>query len=162
MRRQTHYFILLAFVLPVLLSSCKIYAPTFKSIENVHYERLQANGFKLGAEAVFNNPNKIKCTIKDIQVDVVLDKKLIGVLGEKTDVDVIQASEFRIPLGIKIKPEGTILDDIKTLWGIFADKESDLYFIGKVKIKVMGIPISIPIKYSRKFKLSEFRGKAPK
>ncbi|HLP53089.1 MAG TPA: hypothetical protein VK154_19510 [Chitinophagales bacterium] len=157
MRRQIHYFILLAFALPVLLSSCKIYAPTFKSIDNIHYERLQANGFKLGAEAVFNNPNKIKCTIKDIEINVVLDDKLIGVLGEKTDVEVIKASEFRIPLGIKIKPDGTILNDIKTLWGIFADKESDLYFVGKVKIRVMGINIGIPIKYKRKFKLSEFR-----
>jgi hypothetical protein len=139
------------------LPSCKIYAPVFKSIDKLHYERIDTRGFKLGAEAVFENPNKVKCTIKDIEINVVLDKKLIGVLGEKTDVEVIKASEFRIPLGIKIQPEGTILDDIKTLWGIFADKESELYFVGKVKVKIMGITVPIPVKYQRKFKLSEFR-----
>jgi hypothetical protein len=159
MRRLTHPLVLLLLALPVLFSSCKIYAPVFKSMENVKYERIDNKGFKLGAEAVFTNPNKIKCTIKDIEVNVVLDKKLIGVLGEKTDVPVVQASEFRIPLGIQIKPEGTILDDIKTLWSLFTDKESELYFVGKVKVQIMGINVAIPIKYQRKFKLSEFRKK---
>lgn len=128
-------------------------------MENVKYERIDNKGFKLGAEAVFTNPNKLKCTIKDIEVNVVLDKKLIGVLGEKTDVPVVQASEFRIPLGIQIKPEGTILDDIKTIWNILSDKESELYFVGKVKIRVMGINVAIPIKYQRRFKLSELSKK---
>jgi LEA14-like dessication related protein len=128
-------------------------------MENVKYERIDNKGFKLGAEAVFTNPNKLKCTIKDIEVNVVLDKKLIGVLGEKTDVPVVQASEFRIPLGIQIKPEGTILDDIKTIWNILSDKESELYFVGKVKVQVMGINVAIPIKYQRRFKLSELSKK---
>lgn len=128
-------------------------------MENVKYERIDNKGFKLGAEAVFTNPNKLKCTIKDIEVNVVLDKKLIGVLGEKTDVPVVQSSEFRIPLGIQIKPEGTILDDIKTIWNILSDKESELYFVGKVKIRVMGINVAIPIKYQRRFKLSELSKK---
>ena len=111
----------------------------------------------MGCEAVFHNPNKVKATIKDIEINVILDKKLIGILGEKTDVEVIDASEFRIPMGIQIKPDGTILDDVKTLWGIFVDKESELFFVGKVKMRMLGINFSIPIKYQRKFKLSEFR-----
>ena len=154
-------FLLLLLVTGLLssFSSCKIYAPVFKTIENVHYENLENRGFKLGAEAVFDNPNKVKCTIKDIDINVVLDKKLIGILGEKTDVVAIKGSEFRIPLGIQIKPEGTIFDGIKTLYNIFADKESELSFVGQVKIKVFGLTIPIPVKYQRNFKLSELRKK---
>ncbi len=157
MFKQLSSFLFITVSLSILLSSCKIYAPVFKTIENVRYERMEARGFKLGAEAVFDNPNKVKCTIKDIEINVILDKKLIGILGEKTDVEVIKGNEFRIPLGIQIKPEGTILDDIKTLWGIFADKESELFFVGKVKLKIFGITVPIPIKYQRKFKLSELK-----
>lgn len=159
MTRQTHQLLFLILALPVLLSSCKIYAPVFKTMENVKYERIDNRGFKLGAEAVFENKNKIKCTIRDIEVNVVLDKKLIGVLGEKTDVEVAKTSEFRIPLGIQIKPEGTLLDDIKTVWNILSDKESEIYFVGKVKMRFMGINFAVPIKYQRKFKLSELRKK---
>jgi LEA14-like dessication related protein len=159
MNKQFCFSILVVMACCMAFSSCKIYAPVFKSIDNLRYERIDTRGFKLGAEAVFENPNKVKCTIKDIEINVVLDKKLIGVLGEKTDVQVIKASEFRVPLGIKINPDGTILDDIKTLWNIFADKESDLYFVGKIKVKILGITVPIPIKYQRKFKLSEFRKK---
>ena len=151
--------ILLFVVVSVLLSSCKIYAPVFKTVENVHFEKLESKGFKLGAEVVFDNPNKVKCTIKDIEVNVVLDKKLIGILGEKSDVEVIKGNEFRIPLGIMIKPDGTILDGIKTLWGIFVDKESELSFIGKIKVKIFGLIVPIPIKYQRQFKLSELKKK---
>ena len=151
--------VLLFAVVSILLSSCKIYAPVFKTVENVHFEKLESKGFKLGAEVVFDNPNKVKCTIKDIEVNVVLDKKLIGILGEKSDVEVIKGNEFRIPLGIMIKPDGTILDGIKTLWGIFVDKESELFFIGKIKVKIFGLIVPIPIKYQRQFKLSELRKK---
>ncbi len=156
MTKQFH-LLFIAVIFSMLLSSCKIYAPVFKTIENVHYERIEKTGFKLGAEAVFNNPNKIKCTIKDIEINVILDKKLVGILGEKSDVEVVKGNEFRIPLGIKIQPEGTILDDIKTLWGFFVDKESELSFVGQIKVKIFGITVPIPIKYQRKFKLSEFR-----
>ncbi len=159
MTNQFPFLLAIAAILSALLSSCKIYAPVFKTVENVHYENLENRGFKLGAEAVFDNPNKVKCTIKDIEVNVILDKKLIGILGEKTDVEVIKGNEFRIPLGIMIKPEGTILDGIKALWGIFVDKESELSFIGKIKVKILGFTVPIPIKYQRRFKLSELKKK---
>jgi len=157
MTKQRASLLLIFISLSLGFSSCKIYAPVFKTIENVRYENLENRGFKLGAEAVFDNPNKVKCTIKDIDINVVLDKKLIGILGEKSDVEVIKGNEFRIPLGIQIKPEGTMFEGIKTLWNIFSDKESELSFIGQVKIKVLGLTFPIPVKYQRKFKLSELK-----
>jgi len=143
----------------VSFSSCKIYAPVFKTVENVRYETIESKGIKLGAEVVFDNPNKVKCTIKDIEVNVILDKKLVGVLGEKSDVQMAKTSEFRVPLGIMIKPEGTILENIKTLFGIITDKETELFLTGKVTVKFLGITVPIPVRYEKKFKLSELRKK---
>ena len=122
-------------------------------------EQVESRGFKLGAEVVFDNPNKIKCTIKDIDVNVLLDKKLIGILGEKSDVVVEKSNEFRIPLGILLKPEGTILEDAKMLFNLFTDKEAELYLIGKVTIKFMGITVPVSISYEKAFKLSELKKK---
>lgn len=147
----------LAFALSILLSSCKIYAPVYKTVENVKYERIGSTGLKMGAEIVFDNPNKVKCTIKDIDVNVLLDQKLVGVLGEKADVTMEKSSELRIPLGIQIKPEGTILDNLKTILNIFSDKEAELYLTGKISIKFLGITVPVPVKYKRQIKLSELK-----
>lgn len=147
----------LAFVLSILLSSCKIYAPVYKTVENVKYERIGPTGLKMGAEIVFDNPNKVKCTIKDIDVNVLLDQKLVGILGEKADVTMGKSSELRIPLGIQIKPEGTILDNLKTIFNIFSDKEAELYLTGKISIKFLGITVPVPVKYKRQIKLSELK-----
>ena len=78
------------FLLPLffvsLFSSCKLTAPSFKTIDNVRFETIGAKGLKLGADITFQNPNPIKCRILDIDINLVLDEKLIGMVGEKSDV----------------------------------------------------------------------------
>lgn len=144
-------------VLCMLMSSCKIYAPVYKTVENVKYERIGPTGIKIGAEIVFDNPNKVKCTIKDIDVNVLLDEKLVGVLGEKSDIAIGKSAELRIPLGVQIKPEGTILDNLKTIFNIFSDKEAELFLTGKITIKFLGITVPIPVRYKKQIKLSDLK-----
>ncbi|MDB5282604.1 MAG: hypothetical protein JWO06_1679, partial [Bacteroidota bacterium] len=102
----------------IFISSCKIAGPAFKTIQNVEFQGIGKKGLKLGTEAVFNNPNKLKFRITDIDLNVVLDNRLIGTLGEKTDILIKKKSDFILPVSFNIKPEGTILDNLKTLWNI--------------------------------------------
>ena len=146
-----------AFIILLSASSCKLSAPTFKTVENLKFERIGTRGLKLGADAVFYNPNRLKCSIKDIEVNVLINSKLVGVLGEKDDILIAKRSDFKIPLGISIKPEGSILDDLKTVWGIFTNKEADLSLVGQIKVKVLGITFPVPIKHQQKFNLGAIK-----
>ena len=139
------------------LSSCKTSAPGFKTIDNIKFEHLGLNGLKLGADAEFHNPNRIKCRIVDIEMNVILDEKLIGVLGEKSDVVIKKKSDFTVPLGVLIKPEGTVLENVKTFYKIMTDSPAQLYLVGFIRVKVMGIKFNVPVKYRQILKRSDFK-----
>ena len=139
------------------LSSCKTTAPSFKTVDNIRFERLDMKGLKLGADAQFHNPNHIKCKIVNIDMSVVLDDKLIGLLGEKADVVIKKKSDFTVPLGVLIKPEGTMLEDIKTFYKILTDRPAQLYLVGSIQVKMLGITFNVPIKYRQILKRSDFK-----
>ncbi len=155
LRNPLHFTLYLA--IGVLFSSCRLTAPSFKNVENLKFERAGTQGLKLGAEAVFYNPNGLKCTVSDIAVDVIVNDKLVGILGEKADVVVDKKSDFRIPLGITINPDGSIFNDIKTIFGIITNKQVDLALIGKIKVKVLGLTFPVPIKHKQQFNLGSVK-----
>ena|ERR1019366_53349 len=140
----------------ILFSSCKVVSPAFKTVQNVKFEKLEMKGLKLKAEAVFHNPNHVKFKITDIDLNVVLDSMLIGTLGEKTDIKVNKQSDFSILVGFKIKPEGTILQDLKTLYGLIANKESGLYIVGNIRVNALAFKFTVPVKYRQKIRRSDF------
>lgn len=145
-------------LLAVSVSSCRILPPMFKTVNNAHFERVGGGtGIKLGADAVFNNPNFVRCKVSDIAVDVVIDKQLVGTLGEKKDIIIKPKSDFTVPLGISIKPDGTLLDNIKNLFGIITNKQADLFFVGSVKIKVLCTTHTIPIKFQQHVNLGDLK-----
>ena len=140
----------------ISISSCKIASPVFKTVQNVKFEKLEMKGLKLEAEAVFHNPNHLKFKMTDIDLNVVLDSMLIGTLGEKTDIKVNKQSDFSVFLAFKIKPEGTILQDLKTLYGIIANKQSELYIVGNIRVNALLFKFTVSVKYRQKIKRSDF------
>jgi len=90
-------------------------------------------------------------------MNVVLDDKLIGILGEKADVVIKRKTDFTIPLGVLIKPEGTVLEDMKTFYEILTDRPARLYLVGYIKVKMLGIKFNVPVKYKQNLKRSDFK-----
>jgi LEA14-like dessication related protein len=149
--------VIIAMVLASGLSSCRIQAPVFKGVENVQLERVGSTGIKIASQAVFYNPNRVRCKIKDIAFDVNLDKKRIATIGEKTDVMVKGRSDFRIPMGVTFNPSGTIFDNLKAVVDLFRDKESTLSMTGNIKLKAYFVTIPIPFTFEQKIKLSQLK-----
>ncbi len=146
-----------AIVAMAAMSSCKIYAPTFKTVENIRFDKMGGSGIKLGADLVFNNPNRIRVKVTDIAADVIVDKKLVGTIGEKSDIVIKQRSDFRVPLGITIKPEGSLLDNLKTIMGFLTDKELEMGIVGNIKLRWLFVKKEIPIRFQSKIKASQLR-----
>ncbi len=145
-------------LLCIAFSSCRIAAPTFQRAEAFKFERVDGNGIKMGCDVIFHNPNRLRFKVTNIEINVVMDDKLIGTLGEKDDIIIDRLKDFAIPVGIKLKPDGTIFDNLKKIIDIFRDKEADLYVMGELKVKTLCfIKFKIPIKYQKKIKLSEIR-----
>jgi LEA14-like dessication related protein len=150
-------FVLLALTL-LYASSCKVLPPEYKGIQNPKVERIGLTGLKFGAEVTFYNPNRIKCRIQDVAMEVYIDNKQVGTIGEKADVEVKRKSEFIIPVGITLNPQGTIFENLTTIFEIFRDKETTLSLKGNVKVKVLGVTFPIPVRYVQQVKLSQIKG----
>ena len=126
-------------------------------VDNIKFEGFGTKGLKLGAEAQFHNGNPIKCKVIDVNMNVLVDERLIGVLGEKADVIIKKKSDFTVPLGVLLKPEGTVLDNFKTFYKILTDSPTELYLVGNIRVKLMGMTFDVPVKYRQILKRTDFK-----
>lgn len=145
------------FLTSLLFSSCKMYAPVFKTVDNIKTEGAITNGLNLRADAVFYNPNRMRCRISDMAVDVLVDKKVVGRLGEKGAIVVKGKKDFRVPVAITIAPEGGILGNLQNLLGLLSAKETEISLAGKVQFKTLFYKRVIPINYSQRISLRDFK-----
>lgn len=144
---------LVAVALLFQFSSCRIQSPEYKGIQNIHLEALNKGGIELGAEAVFYNPNKLQCKLKDVHFDIFMNNDKMATINEIKDVRIKKRSEFRIPLNIIVSPEGGFLNTVKNVFGAIKDKEVALRFEGLIFLKAYLIPIKIPINDTKKVPL---------
>ena len=149
-------FILLA-AITLFTSSCKILPPQYKGMANPKLERVGLTGLKFKADVNFYNPNRLKCRIQDVAMQVYLDDKQVGTIGEQADVVVKRRSDFTIPVGVTLNPQGTIFENLAAIFELFRDKESTLSLKGNVKVKVFGMTFPIPVQYVQKVKLSQLK-----
>lgn len=141
----------------LLLSSCKIYSPTYKRVENFQFKKIDNNGFSLSANAIFYNPNNLKFKIDNIAMNVHLNEKKLGAINEGSSVQIQKKSEFTIPLNIVLRPEMSVLDGMKEIFNLFTNKEATIRLDGNVLVKAFGIKVPIPINEQQKVNLKNLK-----
>lgn len=138
------------FILALLgLSSCnKPESPQFKYLENVVVELESLSTANLHAEAVLFNPNKNTVTIKGVDIDIMMDEKVIAVLDKEYDIKAQGNEDFVVPLDVKIKLKDLNLNAIGSALGLIGDKGQEIRYLGKIKVKAYGVPFSVKIDYT--------------
>ncbi len=144
-----------AVLLICALSSCKVYPPVYKRVENFGAHSINNEGVKLSGDLVFYNPNKFKFHVNEILMNV--DGKHVATAGHLTEVTVNKASEFSIPLDLVIKPDMTFNEILKSLLNIFKTKQVDLTLSGTVVVKALGVKIPITVKENEKIDISKLK-----
>jgi LEA14-like dessication related protein len=146
-----------AIFLIVALSSCKVYPPVYKRVENFGVHQVDRDGFKLTGNIVFFNPNKFKFKLHEILMDVQIDGKHVATAGQLQPVPINRNSEFSVPLDLTIKPDMTVGEGLKTLLNIFKTKLVNVTIEGTVVVKAMGAKIPIAIKENEKIDITKLR-----
>lgn len=97
----------------------------------------------LTADAILYNPNKGSLRLKEIDLDILLNGKSAARIDQKLNALIKSKSEFTIPLEVQLKiTDAGLLDTILSLFG---GKKYEIQFVGKVKVKVGGFPVRIPV-----------------
>ncbi len=125
---------IIAFILIVCVSSCKIRQPQFRGVDNYRVER---NGltFKLGTDVVFFNPNRVRFKLQNLAANVTLNNKTVATIGEQVDINVKGKQEFRIPVSISFKADDNVMDNLGMLLDVVKKREIILGLSGNIKFR---------------------------
>lgn len=105
----------------------------------------------LKAEAVFYNPNATSMRLKRIDLDVLVDGKKTARIDQHLSSPVNAKSEFTVPLEVQLKLKEIGL--LSTILNLFGGKEYGIQFVGSLKVKVHGFPVTVPVSHKTKFRL---------
>ncbi len=138
------------FFLVGLISACALISCTpkeeivFKGVKNVVVE---AQGIEpiLTAEALFNNPNKVRMKLKEIHVDVLIDGKLSAKVRQDLKLSIPAMSDFSVPLTAHLSLKELGLVD--TIINLIGGKKYEIQYIGFVRVAMHGITVKVPVKY---------------
>lgn len=150
MKRGLFFFVLVV----VGLSGCdKPESPQFKYLENIVVELESLSTANLHADAVLHNPNKNSITIREADIDILMDNKTIAVLEKEYNIKAKGNEDFVIPLDVKIKLKDLNLNAIGSALGLIGNDGQEIQYLGKIKVKAYGMSFSVKVDYKENINL---------
>lgn len=149
--------ILSAILLVSVLSSCKVYPPVYKRIDNFQMVVLNKEGFKVYGQVVMYNPNRMRCKLNDMLMNIELDKKHVATAGQVEPVTIRARREFAVPLDLTIHPDMSFMDGLNSVFKIVTKKEMSVTLNGVFVIQAFGVKVSVPVKQEEKVDLTKLK-----
>jgi hypothetical protein len=125
----------------------------FRSVNNLTLDVGLGGNPVLKGDAIFFNPNKLKATLKEIKVEVLVDGKKAALVDQQMELLVRGNSDFTVPLEAKLDVKEFGLID--AVIGFFGGKSYQIEMTGYLRVKARGVMIKVPVKYSQEVKLSK-------
>lgn len=150
-------FIVTMVLLVCALSSCTVYSPVYKRIDNFRMVKLDREGFKVYGDIIMYNPNKMGVKLHDMLMNIELNDKHVATAGQKEPVPIKAKSEFAVPLNLTIKPDMTFMEGLTHLVNIIKTREMKVTVNGVIVVKAFGVKVSIPIKQDEKVDLTKLK-----
>lgn len=125
--------------------------PEFDRIEKLGVSGFNGKTANLQGNAFFYNPNKRGMTLKEIDIDVFTEDRLIGEIKESLNLKIDPESEFEVPLNAKL-----MLGDLGIMTGILSllgGKEIEITFEGEIGVLIYGVPRKLQIDHQEKIQL---------
>lgn len=135
------------------MGSCKksYEPPVFKNIENVRLSKMKDGIVNMKADAILYNPNDVKVKLRGVDIEVFIKDKKVAAMKEDYSLKVLPLSNFSLPMNIGL--DISELGLLNSILGLIQGKEFKAHYVGKAKITVNGVPISVPIDYHDVLKL---------
>jgi LEA14-like dessication related protein len=146
--RMIYWFSVISFL---VLSCAPKEQVVFRAVNNLVVDAGLDGEPVLRGDAVFYNPNKMQTKLKEINVSVLVDDKNAAVSNQSMDLLVPRQSEFTVPLEVKLSlKEFTLMDAVI---GLLGGKTYKIKMVGFIRVKVHGLTVKVPVKYSEEVKL---------
>ncbi|MDL5047704.1 LEA type 2 family protein [Oscillatoria amoena NRMC-F 0135] len=99
----------------------------------------------LKANALLYNPNKIKMTLRKIDMEVYVDGKKAALIDQKLKTKIPAGAEFIVPLEVKLNLKE--LGFFDTMLAVLGGKKMKIRYTGSIRLTYKGVPVTIPVDY---------------
>lgn len=136
-------------VIVLFIQSCaKPKELTYQGVRNFHVTKISLERPEVGMDVLFFNPNNFSLTIKNINLDVLINAKLVGKITMETNTVVPANATFAMPIALETELKRVLPNAMQLL----LNKEVEVELRGAAKAG-KGVYISLPINHKEKVKL---------
>ena len=130
---KKYLYIILLFM-PLLFSGCSHEEVQLISIKGVTYQEFNGNVLRLLIIATVNNPNRYNVKIKNANLDLRLNDKVLGSVTQIDQIDLAKRKQqdYKIQVSIEMKD---ILSNILSLYRVLMNEPKNLNLSGTVQVK---------------------------
>lgn len=119
----------------------------FIKLKNTKITSVSSSNVEVYSEAVIYNPLKLKAQIKEMQIDVFVDKKKLGTITDFENVIIKKQQTTNIPLHLRAKTGNVFKNIFYQGSKILTGKLISIEYKGYIKLKAIGgmAPITIKV-----------------
>ncbi|MDP4286264.1 MAG: LEA type 2 family protein [Bacteroidota bacterium] len=145
-------FELILFIAIVLMSCSSPKALEYKDYRNFSIKSLGFNNSTVNLDLEYYNPNNFRMQLKNTNLDIFIDGKLLGHSSTDTLINIPRRDTFSLPVQFDINMQSFYQNALNTLLG----KEVLLRIQGKIKVGKANIFMYFPVNYESKETFSLF------
>jgi len=127
--------IIILLFLPVAFSGCSHFEDiTLVNIKDVTYQDFKDRTLRLVITATVNNPNRFNVKIKDANMDLRLNDRIIGTVTQIEQIELARRTqkEYKILVSIEMKD---FLSNLMNLFRVLMNDTKNLNLTGTVHVK---------------------------
>ncbi|MGC4021967.1 MAG: hypothetical protein QM734_08500 [Cyclobacteriaceae bacterium] len=144
-------FIFVLSAVSIIMNSCAPKEPiVFKGIKEVAIDLSDSGKPVVKGNAFFNNPNKLKMKLKEVDVNILVDGKKSAEIKQHLDLAIPAQSDFSVPLTAQLTLDGGLLN---TVFSFLGGKKYEMTFTGSIRVAVHGVTIKVPVMQKQEIKL---------
>ena len=126
---------LIIILLPLLFSGCSVFEDIeLVGIKDVTYQEFKGNVLRLAITATVNNPNRFAVKIKDANMDLMFNDRILGAVTqvEQVELEGRAQKDYKIQVSIEMKD---MLTNLISLYRVLMNEPKKLNLSGTVQVK---------------------------
>jgi len=129
------YLIIIYLFLPALFLGCSGYDEVqLLNVKDVTYQEFKGNVLRLAITATVNNPNRFNVKIKNANMDLRLNDRVIGTVMQMEQITLAGRTQkdYKIHVAIELKD---LLSNLTNLFRLLMNDQKNLNLTGTVHVK---------------------------
>jgi len=149
------YIFFLTSALFIFTACNKPQAPVFKEIKNLKIGKIQGGTLMLTADAHYYNPNGMKGKLTGTDLEIAIKENKVGVINQAELVKIPANADFIIPLEARLSADFLSKNLFGGVLSMLQEGKVPLYIKGEITVKIVEIPIKIPVDHTEEIRLQD-------